>query len=179
MISRGVRRLSIFLDDADRYEFLRLLLVVQRRCRWRCLGYCLMDNHYHLLVETPAGRLSEGMQWLNSRYAEYVNDRYELEGHVFERRFRDVFVRDDRHLAELARYIVLNPVRAGKCRHVEQWRWSSYAESTGAAPPLITNPARLLRYFGGTGADSRVALAAHVQGGHGGGLTPAMAGTAR
>jgi REP element-mobilizing transposase RayT len=176
IISRGVRRLAIFLDDTDRHEFLRLLLVVRARYGWRYLTYCLMDNHYHLLVETPEPNLSAGMQWLNSRYAEYFNDRHEVEGHVFERRFRDVIVRDDKHLVDVARYIVLNPVRAGICRRPEQWPWSSYAETTGAAPPRITDPERLLRYFGGAGDAARAAFVAHVQEGHDRGLTPVMSG---
>ena len=161
-MSRGVRRFAIYIDDADYREFLRLLSIVKRRYGWHCLAYCLIVNHYHLVIETPEANLSLGMQWLNSRYAEYFNGRYGHAGHVFERRFRDVVVRDERHLAELFRYIVLNPVRAGLCRDGAQWPWSSLAEATGAVSPWLTSPERLLRSFGSS-ADARATLAAFVR----------------
>lgn len=161
--SRGVRRLLIFIDDPDYLQFLRLLRFVQRRYGWSCLGYCLMGNHFHLLIETPQANLSAGMQWLNSRYAEYFNARHRHTGHLFERRFTDVVVRDDRHFVTLVRYIVSNPVRAGLCERVDQWPWSSYAESTGAASPRNTVPDRLWRYFGRPSRAAKESVAVFLQ----------------
>jgi putative transposase len=165
---RGVHRYRIFLDDTDRNELLRLLLLVRARYGWHVLAYCLMDNHYHLLVETPDANLSAGMQWLNARYAEYFNDRYGHAGHVFDRRFRSVVVQDERQLAEQFRYIVLNPVRAGMCERVDMWPWSSYVESVGLAPPHVARPDRLLRYFGGRPEGAHAELAAFVRADTGG-----------
>jgi REP element-mobilizing transposase RayT len=88
--SRGVRKTWIFIDDDDRNEILRLIAVVIARYGWECLAYCLMGNHFHLVVRTIDPSISRGMQWLNSRYCEYFNKRYGLEGHVLERRFRSV-----------------------------------------------------------------------------------------
>lgn len=90
-----------------------------------------MTNHYHLLVETPNGDISRGMHRLNGTYAQWFNWRHGYEGHLFERRFRAPLVEGNIHLIELARYIVLNPVRAGLCRTAAEWRWSSYGAAVG------------------------------------------------
>src|SRR5205085_11255472 len=112
----------IFGDDQDRRMFLGLLGVVLGRLGWRCSSYCLMPNHYHLVAETPQPDLSRGMQELNSRYASGFNWRYGLDGHLFQGRFRSIAVEGEEHFLELARYVVLNPVRAGLCSSPEEWR---------------------------------------------------------
>jgi REP element-mobilizing transposase RayT len=124
--ARGNRRQEIFVDDQDRVQFLALLAVVVARLGWRCHAYCLMTNHFHLLVETPVESLSLGMQRLNGAYAQAFNRRHGYDGHLFQGRFHSVAVESDWHLFELSRYIVLNPVRAGLCAHPGAWRWSSY-----------------------------------------------------
>ena len=140
--ARGNRRAAIFADDADRRHFISLFAHVVARFDWRCHAYCLMTNHYHLLVETPQPNISRGMHVLNWRYAGGFNARHALAGHLFERRFHSAVVRSELHLYELARYIVLNPVRAGICVRPLDWQWSSYAAMVGAvpAPRFLTIP---------------------------------------
>lgn len=140
VMTRGVRKWPIFTERRDRLRFLQLLAEVVGKREWRCHAHCLMTNHYHLLVQTPHADISAGMQWLNGVYAQWFNWRYGYEGHVFERRFRSLLVEGDAHLIELTRYIVLNPVRAGACGHVREWRWSSYRATAGIAerPTFLT-----------------------------------------
>jgi putative transposase len=131
LTARGVRKERIFLDARDYAFFLRVLEEVVERFGWVVRAYCLMPNHYHLLVETPRATLSDGMEHLNGRHAQYFNLRHGVEGHVFERRFRSVPVRGEAQLLELLRYIVLNPVRADLCATPLGWRWSSYPAAMG------------------------------------------------
>ena len=132
--SRGNRRAPIFRDDLDYEQSLAILAATIARHGWRCHAYCLMPNHYHLLVETPNADLSRGMQRLNSAYAQWFNWRHGLSGHLFQGRFFSTPVEGAGHLLELARYAVLNPVRAGLCRHPADWRWSSYVQTVVAQP---------------------------------------------
>ena len=136
---RGNARGEIFLDDSDREIFLKVLGAVVERFGWRIHAYCLMGNHYHLLAETPQPNLSQGMRWLNGVYTQRFNRRHERVGHVFQGRFKSILVERDSYLIELARYIVLNPVRAGLTDAPERWRWSSYQATGGdqEAPPWL------------------------------------------
>jgi putative transposase len=138
--ARGNRRQAIFLADADRERFLRLLENVVARFAWICHAYCLMDNHVHLLVETPQGNLSDGMQQLLGQYAQAFNRRHDVDGHLFQGRFDSKLVQSNWHLLELARYIVLNPVRAGMRVAAGDWPWSSYRAAAGEirAPRFLT-----------------------------------------
>lgn len=122
--SRGVDRRHIFLDRCDRESFLSVLKRVLGSQRLRCHAFCLMGNHYHLLLEGAIVDLSAGMQRLNSSYARSFNVRHGREGHLFERRFYSEFVQTEDHLEELLRYIVGNPVRAGLCANPAEWPWS-------------------------------------------------------
>jgi REP element-mobilizing transposase RayT len=124
--ARGNRQEAIFYSDDDRYTFLRVLGKVIVRYNWVCHAYCLMDNHYHLLIETPEGNLSAGMRQLNGVYTQTVNRTYSKVGHVFQGRFKSLVVEKESYLLELCRYLVLNPVRAGSCSKPEEWLWSSY-----------------------------------------------------
>jgi putative transposase len=126
LASRGVRKLPIFTDDRDRERFLWLLHVTAERYGWQIHAYVLMTNHFHLLVTTPGGNVSAGMQYLNSRYCQWFNWRHGYEGHVLEKRFYSDLIKTDEKLVNVARYIVLNPVRAGLCTTAAAWRWSSY-----------------------------------------------------
>lgn len=133
--SRGDRREPIFYDNGDRLDWLSLLEQVCERFDWRCHAYCQMTNHYHVVVETPQANLSRGMRHLNGVYTQRFNRRHGLVGHLFQGRFKAVLVERDAHLLELARYVVLNPVRAGMTADAADWRWSSYAAMAGAVPP--------------------------------------------
>jgi putative transposase len=132
--SRGNGKQPIFLDESDRERFLGLLARTCERFAWRCHAYCLMGNHYHLVLETPRPNLSRGMQQLGSGYAQSFNRRHERTGHVLQGRYKAFLVEKEAHLLELTRYVVLNPVRAGLCRSAGEWRWSSYRATCGDAP---------------------------------------------
>jgi len=132
--SRGDRREDIYFTDDDRREWLRLLGQVNKRFNWRCHAWCQMANHYHVVVETPEGNLSQGMRQLNGVYTQWINRSYDRVGHVFQGRYKAVLVEKDSYLLELARYVVLNPVRAGMVRDVSRWPWSSYQEMIGGRP---------------------------------------------
>ncbi len=131
--SRGDRREAIY-ETADDFErFLQILDGVCEQHNWLCHAFCLMDNHYHLLIETPDGNLSKGMRQLNGVYTQWFNKHHNRVGHVFQGRYKAILVDKNEYLLELARYIVLNPVRAGMVRAAKDWRWSSYRATAGIA----------------------------------------------
>ena len=132
--SRGDRREAIFEDDDDRLSFLQTLGQVVEQFNWRCYAWCLMDNHYHLLIQTPDGNLSKGMRQLNGVFTQLSNRRHRRVGHLFQGRFKAILVDSDAYLLELARYVVLNPVRSGMVKNAANWRWSSYRASMGLMP---------------------------------------------
>lgn len=134
--SRGNARQDIFIDDEDRERFLADLGHMVDRFGWVCHAYCLMNNHYHLLIETPRANLSQGMQLLNSILSQRFNRRHVRVGHVLQGRFKAILVEKESYLLELARYIVLNPVRAESVRHPREYRWSSYRPTAGEAESL-------------------------------------------
>jgi putative transposase len=161
--ARGNRGERIFRKDDDSEQFLRTLADVVPRFGWRCHAYCLLPNHFHLVIETPHANLSAGMHRLNGRYAAWFNRRHAFEGHVFQRRFHAVLVESEWHLLELARYVTLNPVRAGLCDAPSQWRWSSYGATVGAtAIPAFLDVDRVLAHFGSTRARAQRNLARFV-----------------
>jgi putative transposase len=135
--ARGDRREPIYDDDDDRVVFLQLLGDVCQRYNWLCHAYCLMGNHYHLLVETLDGNLSQGMRQLNGVYTQQYNRRHGRVGHVFQGRYKAIVVDKDSYLLELARYIVLNPVRAQMVRTAVDWPWSSYRATVGLEQPSV------------------------------------------
>jgi putative transposase len=141
--SRGNARAPIFLGDSDRHLFLDVLGAAIDRCHWLCHAYCLMTNHYHLVLETPKANLSRGMRQLNGLYTQRFNRRHERVGHIFQGRFTGILVERESHLLELARYVVLNPVRAGMVPTAEDYRWSSLRAALGMAPtpPWLTHRA--------------------------------------
>ncbi|WP_040725099.1 transposase [Thiomicrorhabdus sp. Kp2] len=129
--SRGNAQEDIYRDDKDRTMFLEILKEVCERFNWVIHAYCLMSNHYHLLVETPDGNLSKGMRHLNGVYTQRFNRTHNRVGHVFQGRYKAILVQKDSYLLELARYIVLNPVRANKVLTAQDWPWSSYRSTAG------------------------------------------------
>ena len=146
--SRGNARQDIFLDDGDREGFLEVLSEVVKRFNWICHAYCLMSNHYHLLIETPDANLSTGMKLLNGVYTRAFNRRHNRVGHVLQGRFKGILVEKDSYLLELARYVVLNPVRAKMVRHPRHWRWSSYRATAGEIiPPRFLTTTWILAQF--------------------------------
>ncbi|MCL4491506.1 MAG: transposase [Nitrospirae bacterium] len=129
--SRGNARNRIFLGDQDRENFLFVLEAVVKRYNWLCHAYCLMDNHYHLMIETPDANLSRGMRQLNGVYTQKYNWWHSKTGHIFQGRYKSILVDKENYLLELCRYVVLNPVRANMVEKPEEWKWSSYGATAG------------------------------------------------
>jgi len=138
--SRGNARQKIYDDAQDRDQFLSNLAHVVSRFGWCCHAYCLMDNHYHLVIETPRANLSMGMRQLNGLYTQTYNRRHGRVGHLFQGRYAAIVVEKDAYLLELCRYVVLNPVRAKAVKQPSQWVRSSYRATAGrvAAPDWFT-----------------------------------------
>jgi putative transposase len=161
--SRGNNKETIFRDDVDRMEFLRLLAKVAVRYDWRGWAYCLMGNHFHLVLQIPQSGLSNGMQELNTGYAIRTNKRYGRTGHLVRNRFYSRLVKEDAHLLELCRYVVLNPVRAGLCASPADWPWSSYRACAGFEyPHPFLNVEGVLGLFGHRPDDARRAYRSFV-----------------
>ena len=149
--SRGNEKKPIFKDERDRKIFLDTLFQVDMRYNWLCHAYCLMNNHYHLIIETPDGNLSAGMRQLNGVYTQAFNKRHNRVGHLFQGRYKAILIQKDSHLLEVCRYVVLNPVRAKAVKKPEQWKWSSYQATAGIEKPhpcLTTE--WILNQFGST-----------------------------
>jgi len=134
VMARGNARQDIFLNDGDRQAFLENLGRVSQRFDWSIWAWCLMDNHYHLLIETRQPTLSKGMREVNGVYTQGFNRRYRRVGHVLQGRYKAILVDQDTYLLELARYIVLNPVRAGLVQNSGESAWSSYRAVMGKVP---------------------------------------------
>ena len=133
--SRGDRREDIFIGDSDRRQWLEIFKSVCERFNWVCHAYCLMDNHYHIVVETVEGNLSKGMRQLNGVYTQQFNRTHKRVGHVYQGRYKAILVDKDNYLLELSRYVVLNPVRAGMVKSAGAWSWSSYRATVGRLHP--------------------------------------------
>lgn len=147
--ARGNARQDIFLDDDDRQRFLGVLDRVVSRFHLLLHAYCLMDNHFHLVVETPEANLSKAMRQLNGVYTQVFNRRHRRVGHVLQGRFKAIVVEREGYLLELCRYVVLNPVRAGLIRQPDTYPWSSYRATAGlASAPACLTVDWLLSQFG-------------------------------
>jgi REP element-mobilizing transposase RayT len=167
LFTRGNSKRAIFLSDLDRTLFLFRLGRTAKRQGWTIYAYCLMTNHYHILLRISDRGLSQGMCELNGGYALGFNARHGRSDHVFGRRFKDVIIKSDAQLLETCRYIVLNPVRAGICAEAGDWPWSSYRESVGLEhAPSFLAVGELLRLFHGDPETARDAFRSFVSNGH-------------
>lgn len=165
--ARGDRQEAIFEDDGDRLAFLDLLAREVAQQHWLLYAYCLMGNHFHLLLETPEPNLVRGMRRLNGVYTQAFNRRHGRVGHVLQGRYKSILVDKDSYLLELCRYVVLNPVRAGMVPAVEAWPWSSYPATAGrtACPSWLAGSAVVALF--GEGARGRAAYRRFVAEGTG------------
>jgi putative transposase len=163
--ARGNRGCRIYMDDHEREIFLTLFGRLAARYDWSLGTYCLMSNHYHLLLTIESG-LSDGMRELNGGFSSYTNARNGLDGHLFKNRFWCKLITTEAQYLQTARYIVLNPLRAGTCASPEAWRWSSYRACAGLefAPSFLSADA-LLRCFADKPAAARDAYREFVSDG--------------
>jgi putative transposase len=149
IINRGCRKDKIFRRIADREEFLARLTASSSKYGIIIHGYCLMDNHFHLLVETPNENLSAFMQLLQCGYANWFKVRYKLVGPLFQSRFKSVLVEDESYLVTLSAYIHLNPVRSKMINNPESYKWSSCALYFKNDKSELVDPSMVLEYAGG------------------------------
>jgi putative transposase len=165
--ARGNERKRIVRDDIDRELWLQRLERVHSRCGWLVYAYCLMDNHFHLLVETPVPNLARGMRELNGVYAQHFNLRHRRSGHLFGGRYSALLVKRDSHLLEGARYVVLNPERVeDPIERYHRYRWSSYRATAGRCPaPAFLAHERLLALFAAERAQAERLYRAFVRAG--------------
>ena len=140
VMARGVRKSDLFIDDADRRKFLRLLAAAVKKYACRCYVYCLMDNHYHVVILTTRNNFSRFAQYLNGEYAKYFNWRHKYSGHVFDGRCKAPLIEDNEYLATAIAYVLRNPVEANLVKRAEQWKWSSYRATVGkcSCPRFLT-----------------------------------------
>jgi len=178
--SRAVDKQPIFgVVRFDREVFISHLASVVGTYAWRCHAYCVMGNHFHLVVDTPGANLAAGMRDLKGKYAQWFNTYRPREGALFERRYWSRIAWSESYAFELARYVALNPVRAGLIRSPEEWPWCSYAATAGLERcPKFLDVSQVLGAFGG-GSDARIRYAAFVRDGIGGAELSAGAEGAR
>jgi REP element-mobilizing transposase RayT len=149
--ARGSNQGAVFVFDRDRQDFLDLLSHVVGRYELACHSYCLMTNHYHLVLGTPTSQLSTAMKVLNGTYAARFDRRHGRTAHVFRNRFHSELIDSDEYLLTACRYVVLNPVRARLCGHPGEWPWSSYRAHAGVEPaPSFLAESTVLPFFGDT-----------------------------
>jgi REP element-mobilizing transposase RayT len=136
VVTRGVDGLDIYRTREDRLRFLRLFARVVRENDWSCHAFCLMTNHYHLVVEALCEQLSAGLHRLNGVYAQRFNERYARRGHLFGDRFWSGLIEGENELAAVCAYVVNNPVRAGLAETAAEWPWSAsrYGLDVSSAP---------------------------------------------
>jgi REP element-mobilizing transposase RayT len=148
IVTRGNNKQNVFLDGVDRYWFLEMLGKAVFKFEWTVYAYCLMTNHYHVVLAIPEGGLSEGMCELNGGFARWANIRHGRCDHLFGRRFGSREIATESHLLEACRYVVLNPVRAGLVERPEDWIWSGYRSCVGLDyPSPWFSPKTLLGVF--------------------------------
>jgi len=161
--SRGNRREPIFVDDADRRAFLDTIGQSMERFDTTAYAYCLMGNHYHLVLRTRLANLSRLMRHINGTYAQAYNRRHDKVGHLFQGRFNAILVQYDAYFLEVCRYVDLNPVRAGIVELPHEWRWSSYQAHIGRAKRLSWLDSETLHYALATRTDVKCGGAAYAR----------------
>lgn len=155
--SRGNERKDIFKSRRDREKFVDYLQTATKRYGAVVYCYCLMDNHYHLLLATPEGNLSQIMQHVNGSYTTYYNIKRKRAGHLFQGRYHSILIDADAYALELSRYIHLNPVRAGIVTRPEDYSWSSYGQYiAGRAKPEWLQTSFILAYLSPQEAEARI-----------------------
>jgi putative transposase len=164
--SRGNFKQPIVADDFDRWMWIQLLGAVTRTTDWLILTYCLMTNHFHLVVEAGRSGVSDAMQVLNGEFSRRANGRWGRSGHLFENRFHSEPILSDAHLLAACRYVDRNPCKAGICATPDEWEWSGYQANVGAVlPPAFHAVGELLGLFAADPAKAREAYRRFVDSG--------------
>lgn len=154
--NRGCAQSSIVRNDADRKVFLATMGLVAERCRWLLHSFVLMHDHYHLIVETPKPNLSKGMRQLNGVYTQYFNRTHQLQGTLFQGRFKGILFEREDYLLALCRHVVLNPVRVGHSSSTDKYRWSSHRAMAGLVKtPDYLHTDSILGHFGARDRESQ------------------------
>lgn len=135
--ARGIRRENIFYSDKDKYIFIDKMNEMFEKYSFVCYAYCLMDNHYHLFIQTPLANISEGMHYLNTSYANWFRAKYKLAGSIFQGRYKSILVDKDSYALVLSAYIHLNPLRAGMVENLEDYPFSSFPDYIGKRSPVV------------------------------------------
>ena len=163
VMGRGNRKQMIFTDARDRRQFLKIVAAALKKFGAKCYGYCLMGNHFHLVLNTPLGNLAKVMHCIDGAYARYVNWRHNVTGRLLEGPYTAILIDDTCYLRDAIAYVLRNPVEAKLVKAPEEWPWSSYRASMGTASSgFLTLSWLPSLYQAATLADSRALLAAHV-----------------
>lgn len=145
--ARGVNKQDIFVDEEDRLGYLLMLAATVEECGWLCLGYCLMPNHVHLLIETPEPNLGAGMQLLHGQYGRSFNRHHRRDGHLFKGRYYQQILTEEDHFVTTVGYIAVNPVKARLCSTPSRWPWGSHSRVVAGDPPKWLAHEHLLDHF--------------------------------
>jgi putative transposase len=160
LMARGNRKQPIFVDARDRRQFLRIVAAGLEKFGAECYAYCLMGNHFHLVLRTPRANVSSVMQHIDGLYARYVNWRHRLTGHLFDGPYTGIVIDDTCYLSNAIAYVLRNPVAAGITTAAQLWPWSSYNATMGKAAPQFLTLSWLPSLFGAaTLRESREMLA--------------------
>jgi len=166
LVQRGNNQKDIFKEDRDREWLLKTVKETKKEMEFKLYLYSLMDNHYHLIIETPEPNLSSGMRQINGVYTQAYNRRHNKTGHIFQGRYKALLVDIDEYAQELSRYIHLNPVKAGMVEKPHQYKWSSYRDYINVgSDPLMVDKQYLFLYHnhpGGGGYDGKERPKAHI-----------------
>ncbi len=175
VINRGLERRTIFGDDSDYGRFLDLCGRLKERHKVEILAYCLMPNHFHLFVRNRLANLGRFMKDLNGEYTRGYNKRVRRVGPLFQGRYKAILIQGDAYALEVARYIHMNPVKAGLVEKAEGYRWSSFREYLGTGASGVADTAFLLGYFRGAVVERMRQFRRFTKGDNGGGYDPASA----
>ena len=138
--NRGVAKGNVFVDEKDKAKFIELMASIAREHKFNIHAFCLMDNHYHILVQNTRENLSSGMRQLGAQYASYFNKRHSRVGHLWQDRFKSWYVLDDKYLFTLFKYIENNPVKAGVSQKIGEYMYcATYSILKDAVPPFLQN----------------------------------------
>jgi putative transposase len=163
-MNRGNRKQAIFVDDVDRRRFLKILAIALEKFGAECYAYCLMGNHFHLVLRTPRANIPNVMQHIDGLYTEYENWRHQTTGHVFEGRYTGIVIDETAYLRNAIGYVLRNPVAAGLVEDAGHWQWSSFNATIGQEPQKFLTLTWLEPLFvGATLKEARDMLAEHVK----------------